>query len=315
MSEGCTLVTGGGGFIGRRILRPMDRVLVRVASGVAGEIVGDLSDMKSLLHACEGVAEIYHCAGHAHAFSSSNAELHWRTNLVGTENLLLAAGRAGVKRFIFLSSVKAMAEPGEGCVDEDWPGEPVTSYGQSKRAAEASVLEAGQRYGMHVVNLRLAMVYGRGGSGNLERMARGIRAGWFPPLPETHNQRSLVHVDDVVAAMRLVSAKQEAGGKTYIVANRRTYSSSEIYNAICFAMDIQPSVWRVPTNVLRAGGIIGDWFGALLNRSMPLNSEVVERLVGSACYLPTRIEHELGWQAKMSLINGVREMLGREAII
>lgn len=63
---------------------------------------------------------------------------------------------------------------------------------------------------MHVVNLRLAMVYGRGGRGNLERMARGIRADWFQPLPETGNRRSLVHVDDVVAAMRLIA--HGAGG-------------------------------------------------------------------------------------------------------
>lgn len=87
-----------------------------------------------------------------------------------------------------------MAEPGDACADKDWPGEPATPYGRAKRAAEDAVLEAGAKYGMHVVNLWLAMVYGHGGRGNLERMARGIRAGWFPPLPETGNRRSLVHM-------------------------------------------------------------------------------------------------------------------------
>lgn len=315
MSKGLTLVTGGGGFIGRRVLRSIDRALVRTATGAAGEVVGDLCEMESLLPACEGVAEIFHCAGYAHAFSASDTDLHWKTNLGGTQNLLTAAGRAGVQRFIFLSSVKAMAEPRGACVDEDWPGEPVTPYGQAKRAAEDAVLEAGQRYGMHVVNLRLAMVYGRGGRGNLERIARGISAGWFPPLPETHNQRSLVHVDDVVTAMRLVAEREEACGRTYIVADGRAYSGSEIYNAICLAMNIPPSAWRVPATVLRAGGLIGDLLGVILDRSGPLNSEVVERLLESACYLPTRIERELGWQAKINLINGVCEMVGREAII
>ena len=64
------------------------------------------------------------------------------------------------------------------------------------------MLEAGRRHGMHVVNLRLAMVYGAGGRGNLERMGRLVRRGLFPPLPETGNRRSLIHVDDVVDVMR-----------------------------------------------------------------------------------------------------------------
>ncbi|MCZ7655575.1 MAG: NAD-dependent epimerase/dehydratase family protein [Rhodocyclaceae bacterium] len=85
---------------------------------------------------------------------------------------------------------------------------------------------------MHVVNLRLAMVYGHGGRGNLERMARGIRAGWFPPLPDSGNRRSLVHVEDVVAAMGMVAQAPAANGRTYIVADPKAYSGREIYDAI-----------------------------------------------------------------------------------
>lgn len=102
-----------------------------------------------------------------------------------------------MRRFVFLYSVKAVAEPSEQCVDEVWLGEPSTPYGRAKRDAEDVVLDIGQRHGMHFVNLRLAMVYGRGGRGNLERMARGFQAGWFQPLPETGNRWSLVQVDDV----------------------------------------------------------------------------------------------------------------------
>jgi len=227
-----------------------------------------------------------------------------------TRNLLKAAGEAGVRRFVFLSSVKAMAEPGDVCVDEDWLGEPATPYGRAKRAAEEAVLESGAKYGMHVVNLRLAMVYGRGGRGNLERMARGIRAGWFPPLPETGNRRSLVHVDDVVAAMRLVAQAPAANGRTYIVAEPRAYSGREIYDAIREAVGRAPSHWRVPDSLLRLGGILGDGLGKLSGLTLPLNSEVAERLLGSACYSPARIERELGWQACIRLEEGVREMVG-----
>lgn len=310
-----SLITGGSGFIGSRLRRTLAgrdtiRVLMRTFSTLPGATVGDLLDPASLQAACAGIDCVFHCAGHAHAFSSSNPDAHWRINDQGTRALLQAAGEAGVRRFVFLSSVKAMAEPGDACADEDWPGEPATPYGRAKRAAEAAVLAAGSEYGMHVVNLRLAMVYGRGGRGNLERMARGIRAGWFPPLPETGNRRSLVHVDDVVAAMRRVAEEPRANGRTYIVADSKAYSGSEISAAIRAALGKPPVSWRVPAVLLRLGGRLGDGLQRLGGKPLPVNSEVVERLLGSACYSPARIERELGWRAEIGLAQGVREMLG-----
>ena len=300
--------------------------------------MGDLLDPASLAGACAGIECVFHCAGYAHAFVSSSPDIHWRINCEGTRNLLKAAGEAGVRRFVFLSSVKAMAEPENGptpitslrsvlpsrgeetlgasrrvsfaCADEDWPGEPATPYGCAKRAAEEAVLEAGSKYGMHVVNLRLAMVYGRGGRGNLERMARGIRAGWFPPLPETGNRRSLVHVDDVVAAMRKVAQAPAANGRIYIIADPRAYSGRELYDTIRCALGKTSVRWRMPAALLRFGGKLGDGLEKLGDRTLPLNSEVTERLLGSACYSPARIERELGWRAGIRLAEGVREMLG-----
>ena len=329
------LITGASGFIGTRLVQPGDRVLARAGSSMAGAVGGDLLDALSLAKACADMDTVFHCAGYAHAFASSDSERHWRVNFEGTRDLVNAAGAAGVKRFVFLSSVKAMAEPGDECVDEDWPGEPDSSYGCAKRAAEDAVLAAGVKYGMHVVNLRLAMVYGRGGRGNLERMARGIRAGWFPPLPETGNKRSLVHVADVVAAMRLVADAPAANGRTYIVADARAYSGRELYDALrgvpprltmgrrqpASTANAQPDSldaeggtfnWSVPAPLLRAGGWLGDVVGELLNRPLPVNSAVIDRLLGSACYSPARIERELGWRANVGLAAGVREMLGDE---
>lgn len=296
------LIAGASGFIGRRLLRQGDRALVRRPAGLQNETVAALDDAVSLVFACEGIRTIFHCAGYAHAFSSSNSDAHWRVNFQGTRNLLNAAGEAGVKRFVFLSSVKAMAEPGDACVDEDLPGEPLTTYGRAKRAAEDAVLEAGARYGMHVVNLRLAMVYGRGGRGNLERMARAIRSGWFPPLPETGNRRSVVHVQDVVELMHLVAEQPEANGRTYIVADSQTYSGREIYQSLRAALSpdavSSTQTFTVPAGLLRAAGRLN---GRL--------AEIVDRLIGSACYSPARIEHELGWRARIGLAEGLREML------
>lgn len=292
------LITGATGFIGARLLKAGDRALVRNANAVPGAVVGDLLDFESLAAACNGIETVFHCAGYAHAFLSSDPDAHWRINFEGTRNLVEAAGQAGARRFVFLSSVKAMAEPGDECVDEDWPGGPNTPYGKAKRAAEDAVLDAGVRYGMHVVNLRLAMVYGHGGRGNLERMARGIRAGWFPPLPETGNKRSLVHVEDVVSVMRLVAEAPAANGRTYIVADPRAYSGREIYDAIRAVLRAPTLRWSVPTGVLRTAGCLNDRLG-----------EIVDRLIGSACYSPARIERELGWRAKVGLEAGLHEML------
>ncbi|NWG88171.1 MAG: NAD-dependent epimerase/dehydratase family protein [Hydrogenophilaceae bacterium] len=293
------LITGSSGFIGRRLCQFGTRALVRRPVGMPGEIIGDLLDAGSLQRACMAIGTVFHCAGYADAGKGTDPESHWRINFEGTRNLVEAAGANGVRCFVFLSSIKAMAEPGEECIDEDWPGEPDTPYGRAKRAAEEAVLDAGAKYGMHVVNLRLAVVYGRGGRGNLERMARAIRAGWFPPLPETGSRRSLVHVDDVVAAMRLVADAPVANGRTYIVADPMAYSGREIYDAIRAALGLPPTRWRVPVGALRAA--------ARLNGRL---AEIVERLVGSACYSPGRIERELGFRARVDLASGLREMLG-----
>ena len=315
------LVTGATGFIGSRVLRAGDRRLVRSSLNDKHVFIGDLLDVESLNKACEGVDSVFHCAGFAHAFVASDPLIHWRVNFEGTRNLVDAAGRAGVKTFVFLSSVKAMADPITRCVDEDWPGEPNTPYGKAKRAAEESVLQAGVKFGMHVVNLRLSMVYGKGGRGNLERMLRAVQRGWFPPIPETGNRRSIVHVDDVVAAMELVSTHERANGRTYILSDPQSYSGREIYDAIRYALlqrrtpCRRPVPFDIPANAFRVAGLVGDLVGFVRGSPFAFNSEVVNRLLNSAWYSPARIENELGWRAKISLGDGLLELLNNETRI
>jgi nucleoside-diphosphate-sugar epimerase len=288
------------------------RRLVRRFSERGNEVFGDLVDSQALKFACEGIRTVFHCAGYAHAFSvlgEDEANLHWQINFEGTRNLVEVAGQQGVKRFVFLSSVKAMAEPGDSCISEDFSGEPQTAYGRAKRAAEEAVLEAGGRYGMHVVNLRLAMVYGNGGRGNLERMGRLVRKGLFPPLPETGNRRSLVHVDDVVSVMRLVADDDRANGQTYIVASHEAHSGRQLFDALRAAQGLPPCGWSVPEAALRFAGRAGNVVQHLAGMRMPLDSEVVSRLLDSACYSPAKIESELGWRARVTLAEGLREML------
>ena len=309
------LISGGSGFIGARLHRQLLAVgrecrLLSCRPDASGRTV--LTDPAALSVACAGVDRLFHCAGHAHAFSSRSAEdtaRHWQVNFDGTRNLVEAAGQAGVRKFVFLSSVKAMAEPGEAMVDEDFPGVPETAYGQAKAAAEAAVLEAGRRYGMHVVNLRLAMVYGAGGRGNLERMGRLVRRGWFPPLPDTGNHRSLVHVDDVLSAMMLVADDVRAAGKTYIVAHHEAPSGRTLFDALRAAQGLPPCRWTVPEFLLQLLARAGDALAPLAGRRFPFDSEVLARLLQSAWYSPARIQRELGWQARIGVTAGLTEML------
>lgn len=311
-------VTGASGFIGSRLLAALlneDHSVVALVRRpgtlqiAATPIVGDLADRAALDRLCAGADAVFHCAGYAHALDEGARDferLHWRINFEGTRDLAEAAGRAGVRRFVHLSSVKAMAEPSDACTDEDWPCDPISPYGKAKRAAEAAALEAGERYGMHVVNLRLALVYGPGSTrGNLDRMARLIRRGWFPPLPETANRRSLVYIDDVVSAARHVATDSRAAGRTYIVAESEAYSGRRIYELLCEALGVPARHWVVPAGAMRAAARIGDWAGIVTGRRMPLNSDVVARLLESAWYSPRRIQRELGWWATVALPAGL----------
>lgn len=312
------LITGSTGFIGRRVLAALIRrgddcrSLVRRGDAGPNTMQADLSDVPALEAACAGIECVIHCAGYAHAFSAGpcdEARQHWQVNFEGTRNLVEAAGRAGVRRFVFLSSVKAMAEPGEACANEDFPGEPESEYGLSKRAAEATVVDAARTYGMHVVNLRLSMVYGAGGRGNLERMGRLVRQGFFPPLPETGNRRSMVHVNDVVAAILVVAGDGRAVGKTYIVCGPEAPSGRQLFDALREVLGMQPCAWSISESLLRLLAGAGDGLGKLLGRRLPLNGEVLQRLLGSACYDGSRIQVEIGWKPVIHLKVGLREML------
>lgn len=312
------LISGASGFIGQRLVKALRadgracRLLSRNPVPAEAAFALDLFNPKQLAAAVSGGERVFHCAGYAHAFSSASgddAAKHWRVNVEGTQNLLKASGEAGVQRFVFLSSVKAMAEPGSHCADENFLGMPDTDYGRAKLAAEQEVLEAGEKYRMQVVNLRLAMVYGAGGRGNLERMARLVARGFFPPLPETGNHRSLIHVDDVISAMRLVASDQRASGGTFIVASQEAPSGRTLFDALRAAHGLSECNWSVPANLLRSTANLADFFEKILKRRLPFNSEVVARLLDSAWYSPARIEQELGWRAKVSLVDGLREML------
>ncbi len=342
------LITGATGFIGRQLVTALLNrkttayVLVRdtARAGPWPQATmtvrrGDLGQADSLTDVCAGVDTVFHLAScgeegseqhrrlapsHPHpnpptsrgrGFDqrSPGEDLHWRVTVEGTRRLLQEAARSGVRRFIYVSSVKAMGEGGEFCLDESGPAEPVSPYGRAKLEAERLVLEAGLKHGMHVCNLRLPPVYGRDNRGNLWRMIAAIDRGRFPPLPEVGNRRSLVHVDDVVQALLLAADNPVARGKTYIVTDGRAYSTHQIYAAICAALGRTTPRWSVPVVLLRAAARLGDAVGRVRGKSFSFNSEILNKLIGSAQYGSRKIEQELGYRPTRSLEEGLREMV------
>jgi len=312
------LVTGASGFIGRRVVdffAPATAVrrLVRRPDACETETVaGDLADVSALRRACAGVHTIIHCAGYAHdmGINEKRADsLHWKVNYEGTRNLIQAATESGTSQFVFVSTVKAAGLPGENCVDETFDSFPETEYGRSKLAAEKDVLEFGRGAGKKAVVLRPCLVYGAGGKGNLERMARLIRYGIFPPLPETGNRRSLVHVDDLVAAIDLVVRVPAASGRVFIVTGTEAPSGRSLQILISSVVGKRMPEWSCSPVCLSRVANFGDLFYRLTGRSFVFNSNVYDRLLKSACYSSGLIRKELGWHPTRTLDDGLREML------
>jgi len=319
---GTALVTGASGFIGRRLCRRLQESGIAVHALLRQPAVGPWSEA-FIVHLgidpiptemFNKVDTVFHLAGKAHALAELPGETetadYQQVNVVGTRMLLEAAVAAGVKRFIFFSSVKSMADPGEQCVNEHWQSaSPKDIYGRSKYEAEQLVLAAGRESGMHVCCLQPALVYGPDVKGNLFRMMQAIDAGRFPSVPDTGNRRSMVHVDDLVQAAMLAAEKQAANGETYIVTDGRYYTTREIYVRMAKALERNIPGWSMPAWVLRGGGYIGDLIGRIRGRRFPVDSEAVARLLGSACYSSEKIQQELGYIPARDLGSALPEMV------
>ena len=309
---GPDLVTGAGGFLGSPLVERLvaDGIPVRAMHHLSPEgsprqgVVAAraaLEDFDSLRRAAEGCTTVFHLAGKAHDLDVRDADAFRRINVEGTANLLRAAEEAGVRSFVFASSVKAMGEGGDECLDEDAPAEPRTPYGISKLEAERLALETGARGRIHVSVLRLPLVYGPGLKGNLRAMLDAIARGAFPPPPRTGNRRSLTSVSDVVSALVLSARSPAAAGRTYLVTDGTTYSTRDIYNSMRSALGLHPVAWAVPRWAFRAAALAGDASTRLLGRRMPFSTEAFEKLLGSACYRNERIRRELGFTPATTL--------------
>ena len=272
---------------------------------------GDVRVISDLKLAVTGCDTVFHLAGRVHHASETHehGRLYHAVNVEGTRNILEAAVAAGVERIIFFSSVKAMGEHTSACLNESARAQPGTSYGQSKRSAETLVLDYGRHAGFHAVCLRLPLVYGVGNKGNLFRMIVAIDRGLFLPIPDVGNRRSMVHVSNVVGAAILAATKARANGQCYIVTDRDAYSTREIYERICEGLGKRVPRWYVPISVLKAFGYVGDVIGRVRRRRFMLDSQALNKLIGSAWYSSERISRELGYHPSMTFDGALPEII------
>jgi nucleoside-diphosphate-sugar epimerase len=312
------LVSGASGFIGRALCARLQRDGVAVRALMRQRAPGPWDDTwlldlgrepvpKALF---EGVDTVFHLAGKAHVVSERAVEDedHRRITVDGTRSLLTAADNSDLARVVFFSTVKAMGEHSEGCQDERAVCRPETPYGRAKLEAEGLVSAFGAAQGAHAVNLRLPLVYGADNRGNLARMLESIAAGRFPPLPETGNKRSMVHVDDVVESAIRASAIPRAAGQTYIITDGRSYSTREIYDLMCALLHKRPARWSIPVLVLRLLAGTGDLIGVLRGKRFVFDSDTWRKLSESAWYCSAKAEQELDFRPTRNLRDALPEI-------
>tara|TARA_B100000780_G_scaffold272100_1_gene233842 strand:- start:1409 stop:2347 length:939 start_codon:yes stop_codon:yes gene_type:complete len=292
------LVTGGTGFVGRRLLMLLSSldhqvwVVSRKTDPNLATILCDLEKKNIPSNALDLVDTVFHLAGYAHDLRDAETVKHRykALNVDATVELATLAVNSGVKRFVFLSSVKAGGNAGsDTSASENTHHDPEGIYGESKRQAELKLLEIGKNSDMHVVIIRSSLVYGPDVKGNLKQMLSGIRMGWFPPLPETGNKRSMIHVDDLVKAIVLVSQDERANGEIYTLTDGHPYSSREIHDVMCAVLGRKVPIWRVPKCIF-----------SLFSLITPNIKFKINKLLGDEYYSSKKIE-ALGFKAQKGL--------------
>ncbi len=313
------LVTGATGFIGRVLCAKLKargaevRGLARHSAEGPWDrmIVADIGRDPFPGNALNGVDAIFHLAGKVHSLSKADGEdsEYMRANVDGTRNVLEASSTAKIKRFVFMSSVKAGGEGSDICLDEAMDDNPETPYGRTKLEAERLVFKHARRHKMHAVVLRLPLVYGAHDGGNLMRMLGAVAARRFPPLPEFGNQRSMVHVVDVAEAAIIAAERPAASGQTYIVTDGRPYSTRELYALMRVALGRKKPRLSIPIKALHAAARLGDMAGQMRGSRFSFNSDALDKLSSSAWYSSRKIETELGFKPAYDMEKALPEMI------
>jgi len=300
-------VTGANGFVGQALCAALAaagydvRMAVRAPQpGLPGAMaVGDIGPATDWRAALVGMGAVVHLAARTHVLRETAADPlaeYRRINVGGTEHLARSAAALGVRRFVFLSSVKVN---GEGTTarpfTEDDAPRPEDAYGVSKWEAEQALFRIAAETGLEVVVLRPPLVYGPGVKGNFLRLMNIVARGVPLPLGAVDNRRSLVYTGNLAGAIiKALDAPQAAGG-TYLVSDGEDVSTPDLVRGLAQALGVTARIPAFPLAAL-------DFIAAVAGRRVEL-----ARLAGSLQVDGSRIRRELRWQPRYTLAQGLAE--------
>lgn len=302
------LVTGASGFVGQAVCAQLSRRFqVRAAArsaaipstGYAQVAVGATNGATNWTAALSGQDVVIHLVARVHVMKDMSTDplAEFRAvNVAGSLNLARQAAEAGVKRMVFLSSVKVYGEyslVGQPFT-EDFMLAPSDFYGVSKLEAEIALRSIAQETGMELVIIRPPLVYGPGVKANFAALVRAVKAGWLLPLGSISNQRSLVGLDNLVSFIETCAVHPKAAGQTFLVSDGNDLSTPELIRRLALAAKVPARLWPVPAWLLETGA-------AAVGKG-----EVVRRLCGNLQVDISKARNLLGWVPPFSVDEGLR---------
>lgn len=314
------LVTGATGFVGRHVVTELAshgwqvRAMVRRAGvalpdGVEAILASDVADRGALRGALPGCDAVVHLAARVHVMRDRAADPlaeFRRANVEATRVVLEEAARAGVRRLVLASSVKAVGESSEAPWTEATSPSPPDPYGRSKLEAERLVGALAPASGVEPVILRFPLVYGPGVRANMLRLFQLVYRGVPLPFGGLRNRRSLLFSGNAAAAVRHALDLPTVADPVFFVADDEDLSTPDLVRRIGLALGRPARLVPCPVTLLRAVGRLGDAAERLA--PFPVTTRAVDRLVGSLAVDVGRLRRS-GFSPPVSVDEG----LGRTA--
>lgn len=289
------------GLVVRALTRPGS---TPAPAGTEPAPVAALSDSAGLRRALEGVTSVIHLAAYVHRPRVIHDEAAYHeVNVDGTVALLDAGVAAGIRDFVFVSTVKVVGEVSREPWTERTPPAPADPYGRTKLAAEHAVRAVAARHGVHAPILRLPLVYGPEMKANALRLFQVIDRGLPLPLGAVQNQRSLLYVGNFVAAVD-ATIEHEAGDDLFFVSDGSPIATPDLVRAIARALGRPARLVSVPVGLMRTVARIGDQMARVVP-AVPFTNAVLDRVVGSLAVDSSKLSAAVGLHPPYTLDQGL----------